>query len=143
MAFLEIDGLKKRFGNVEILKGINVELEKGGFLVLVGPSGCGKTTLLKIIGGILEPVAGSCEVMGRELGATDGEARTRHRRPTPYRPSRSRSLRQQQALRRTRAARLHQSRRRAPLHCRPTPYRPRRCCQFEFHRSRRSRLATP
>ncbi|NNU58635.1 ATP-binding cassette domain-containing protein, partial [Rhizobium indigoferae] len=46
MAFLEISGLRKRFGAVDILKGIDLELEKGGFLVLVGPSGCGKSTLL-------------------------------------------------------------------------------------------------
>jgi ABC-type sugar transport systems, ATPase components len=39
MAFLEIDNLKKRYGAVEILKGINLDLDKGGFLVLVGPSG--------------------------------------------------------------------------------------------------------
>ncbi|MGO6784411.1 ATP-binding cassette domain-containing protein, partial [Rhizobium leguminosarum] len=52
MAFLEISGLKKRFGAVDILKGIDLELEKGGFLVLVGPSGCGKSTLLNTIAGL-------------------------------------------------------------------------------------------
>ena len=44
MAFLEITGLRKRFGSLEILKGIDIALDKGGFLVLVGPSGCGKST---------------------------------------------------------------------------------------------------
>ena len=52
MAFLEIDGLSKRFGPIEILKGIDLALEKGGFLVLVGPSGCGKSTLLNMIAGL-------------------------------------------------------------------------------------------
>ena len=52
MAFLEIDNLKKRYGAVEILKGINLDLDKGGFLVLVGPSGCGKSTLLNTIAGL-------------------------------------------------------------------------------------------
>ncbi len=56
MAFLEIKGLKKRFGAVSILKGIDIDLEKGGFLVLVGPSGCGKSTLLNTIAG-LEPIS--------------------------------------------------------------------------------------
>ena len=56
MAFLEIKGLKKRFGTVSILKGIDIDLEKGGFLVLVGPSGCGKSTLLNTIAG-LEPIS--------------------------------------------------------------------------------------
>src|SRR6202042_1302996 len=52
MAFLEIPGLRKRFGSVEILKGIDLALDKGGFLVLVGPSGCGKSTLLNTIAGL-------------------------------------------------------------------------------------------
>src|SRR5277367_1737930 len=52
MAFLEIAALRKRFGAVEILKGINLDLDKGGFLVLVGPSGCGKSTLLNTIAGL-------------------------------------------------------------------------------------------
>jgi multiple sugar transport system ATP-binding protein len=67
MAFLEIDGLKKRFGNVEILKGINVELEKGGFLVLVGPSGCGKSTLLNTIAGLEQISEGEIRVDGRAI----------------------------------------------------------------------------
>ena len=57
MAFLEIDGLKKRYGSVEVLKNISIDLEKGGFLVLVGPSGCGKSTLLNTIAG-LETISG-------------------------------------------------------------------------------------
>jgi multiple sugar transport system ATP-binding protein len=52
MAFLEIVGLRKRFHRLEVLKGIDLELEKGGFLVLVGPSGCGKSTLLNAIAGL-------------------------------------------------------------------------------------------
>ncbi len=52
MATLEISGLRKRFGALEILKGIDLSLEKGGFLVLVGPSGCGKSTLLNTIAGL-------------------------------------------------------------------------------------------
>ncbi|MDD9909194.1 MAG: ABC transporter ATP-binding protein [Ahrensia sp.] len=55
MAFLKIDNLRKSFGSVEVLKGIDLEIEEGGFLVLIGPSGCGKSTLLNTIAG-LEPV---------------------------------------------------------------------------------------
>ena len=55
-AFMRISGLRKRYGNVEVLKGIDLELEEGGFLVLVGPSGCGKSTLLNAIAG-LEPIS--------------------------------------------------------------------------------------
>ncbi|RUU84838.1 ABC transporter ATP-binding protein, partial [Mesorhizobium sp. M7A.T.Ca.TU.009.01.1.2] len=67
MAFLEIDGLRKRFGQVEILKGIDVELEKGGFLVLVGPSGCGKSTLLNTIAGLETITSGEIRVDGRTI----------------------------------------------------------------------------
>ncbi|WOC14757.1 ABC transporter ATP-binding protein [Pseudochrobactrum sp. MP213Fo] len=55
MSFLKITNLHKSYGNVEILKDINLEIEEGGFLVLVGPSGCGKSTLLNTIAG-LEPI---------------------------------------------------------------------------------------
>jgi len=67
MAFLEISGLRKRFGALEILKGINLELEKGGFLVLVGPSGCGKSTLLNTIAGLESITEGSIRVDGRAI----------------------------------------------------------------------------
>lgn len=54
--FLEIKNIKKHFGEgesrVEVLKGIDIEIEKGEFCVLLGPSGSGKSTLLNIIGGI-------------------------------------------------------------------------------------------
>ena len=54
--FLEIRGIKKGFGagdsRVEVLKGIDLDIEQGTFVVLLGPSGSGKSTLLNIIGGI-------------------------------------------------------------------------------------------
>ena len=57
----------KRFGNTEILKGINLSVEKGDFLVLVGPSGCGKSTLLSMIAG-LEPISsGEVRINGRRV----------------------------------------------------------------------------
>src|SRR5208337_1269181 len=52
MSTLEIRSLRKKYGALEILKGIDLTLEKGGFLVLVGPSGCGKSTLLNMIAGL-------------------------------------------------------------------------------------------
>ena len=67
MAFLEIKQLQKSFGDVEVLKGIDIEIEEGGFLVLVGPSGCGKSTLLNAIAG-LEPItAGDIRIAGRSV----------------------------------------------------------------------------
>ena len=63
MANLSINGVRKSFGSVEVLKDINIELEDGGFLVLLGPSGCGKSTLLSIIAG-LEPLSGGDVLIG-------------------------------------------------------------------------------
>jgi multiple sugar transport system ATP-binding protein len=67
MAFLEISGLRKRFGALDILKGIDLDLEKGGFLVLVGPSGCGKSTLLNTIAGLESITEGDIQVDGRTI----------------------------------------------------------------------------
>ena len=63
MATLSIKGVRKSFGAVEVLKNIDIELEDGGFLVLLGPSGCGKSTLLSIIAG-LEPSSGGDVLIG-------------------------------------------------------------------------------
>lgn len=60
---LDIKGLYKNYGSVEILKDINVSIEPGDFLVLVGPSGCGKSTLLNCIAG-LEPISGGTLAIG-------------------------------------------------------------------------------
>ena len=65
MSFLEIRNIRKKIGNVEILKGIDIDLEKGGFLVLVGPSGCGKSTLLNAIAGLLPPSTGDIVIDGQ------------------------------------------------------------------------------
>ncbi|MBL8573119.1 MAG: sn-glycerol-3-phosphate ABC transporter ATP-binding protein UgpC [Hyphomicrobiaceae bacterium] len=67
MAFLEMIGLKKRYGNVEILKGIDLTLDKGGFLVLVGPSGCGKSTLLNTIAGLETITDGEIRIDGERV----------------------------------------------------------------------------
>ena len=64
---LEVCNLKKKFGGLNILKDVNVEIEEGDFLVLVGPSGCGKSTLLNCIAG-LEPVSGgTISIDGRDM----------------------------------------------------------------------------
>lgn len=67
MAFLEIIGLRKRFGAVDILKGIDIALDKGGFLVLVGPSGCGKSTLLNTIAGLETITEGEIRIEGQAI----------------------------------------------------------------------------
>ena len=67
MAFLEIENLQKRFGTVDVLKGINLSVEEGGFLVLVGPSGCGKSTLLNTIAGLESITSGEIRINGRAV----------------------------------------------------------------------------
>ena len=69
--FLEIKGIKKSFGSgdsrVDVLKGLNLEIDKGEFCVLLGPSGSGKSTLLNIIGGIDGADEGSIVIDGEQL----------------------------------------------------------------------------
>ncbi|MBY4677221.1 ABC transporter ATP-binding protein [Marinobacterium arenosum] len=54
MAALTIDNVQKRYGQTEVLKGIDIAIDKGEFLILVGPSGCGKSTLMNSIAGLEE-----------------------------------------------------------------------------------------
>lgn len=69
--FLEIKGIRKSFGTgesrVDVLKGIDLDIEKGEFCVLLGPSGSGKSTLLNIIGGIDGADSGSITIQGERL----------------------------------------------------------------------------
>lgn len=64
---LFLQGLRKRFGELEVLKGISLEVRKGEFFTLLGPSGCGKTTLLRLVGGFEVPDAGRIVLSGRDL----------------------------------------------------------------------------
>ena len=69
--FLEIGNVRKSFGEgeskVEVLKGIDLSIEKGEICVLLGPSGSGKSTLLNIIGGIDNADSGFISINGEKL----------------------------------------------------------------------------
>lgn len=83
-SFLKISGIKKSFGSgdnrTEVLRGIDFEVAKGEFCVLLGPSGSGKSTLLNIIGGIDSPDSGYISINGEKTGDMDEKTLTRYRR---------------------------------------------------------------
>ncbi|MCY0096855.1 ABC transporter ATP-binding protein [Hoeflea ulvae] len=67
MATVELKGLGKSFGTVNVIQGVDLKVEEGEFVVLVGPSGCGKSTLLRMIAG-LEPISrGELLIDGRAV----------------------------------------------------------------------------
>lgn len=67
MSFLNIDNVIKHYQDVEVLKKVNIEINKGDFLVLVGPSGCGKSTLLNMIAGLDEITDGDIWINGNKM----------------------------------------------------------------------------
>ncbi len=65
MGSLILTGIRKSFGAVDVLKGIELEVQASEFVVFVGPSGCGKSTLLRIIAGLDEQTSGDLRIDGR------------------------------------------------------------------------------
>lgn len=61
---IEAQGLKKSYGNFEVLKGIDLSVRKGEFYTLFGPNGAGKTTLIKLLATLTDPTSGSLSVSG-------------------------------------------------------------------------------
>jgi multiple sugar transport system ATP-binding protein len=67
MGALSIRQVRKSYGNTHILKSIDIEVDKGEFLILVGPSGCGKSTLLSMIAGLDSPTSGQILIGDRDV----------------------------------------------------------------------------
>ena len=65
MAGLELKGVRKSFGAVEVIKGVDLDIGSGEFVVFVGPSGCGKSTLLRLIAGLEDITAGTLSFDGK------------------------------------------------------------------------------
>ncbi|TIP78733.1 MAG: ABC transporter ATP-binding protein, partial [Mesorhizobium sp.] len=65
MAEVSLKGVKKSFGRAEIIKGVDIHINDGEFVVFVGPSGCGKSTLLRMIAGLEDITEGTLEIGGR------------------------------------------------------------------------------
>jgi spermidine/putrescine ABC transporter ATP-binding subunit len=66
---LELRDIYKSFGDVEVLKGISIQIKKGELLTFLGPSGCGKTTLLRIVGGFTPATSGQVVLDGEDISA--------------------------------------------------------------------------
>src|SRR5256885_6838588 len=83
-AVFQARGITKVYGTGEVavhaLRGIDLDLYEGEFVVLLGPSGSGKSTLLNVLGGLDVPTAGVIRYRDRELTAFDDAALTRYRR---------------------------------------------------------------
>lgn len=67
MTFLALDKVEKYYGKHRAIKGIDLEIKQGEFIVFVGPSGCGKSTLLRMIAGLEEINGGKLHLDGREI----------------------------------------------------------------------------
>jgi len=74
MAILSVEKLKKRFGRVFALKGVDIVLEKPGVYGFLGPNGAGKTTTFKLIGGLLRPTGGRIMIGGLDVGTDTARA---------------------------------------------------------------------
>jgi len=75
MASLVLRNLVKSYGNVEVLHGIDLEVDDGEFIVLVGPSGCGKSTTLRLVAGLEEATSGDVEIGGRVVNSLEPKDR--------------------------------------------------------------------
>ena len=75
MATLQLEGLRKSFGDVDILKGVDLTLRDGEMLVIVGASGCGKSTLLRLVAGLETATGGRILIDGRDVTGVDPAAR--------------------------------------------------------------------
>ncbi|HET7061838.1 MAG TPA: ABC transporter ATP-binding protein [Nitrosospira sp.] len=72
---IQVKQMRKRFGSVQALAGVDLEIHEGEFFALLGPNGAGKTTLINIIAGLMRATSGSAFVMGHDVVRDYREAR--------------------------------------------------------------------
>jgi multiple sugar transport system ATP-binding protein len=71
MAGLELKDVRKSFGSVEVIRGVDLSVDAGEFVVFVGPSGCGKSTLLRMIAGLETITSGDIEIDGKRMNTVE------------------------------------------------------------------------
>ena len=72
---MRLTGVRKNFGGLEVIHGIDLDIPEGAFVVFVGPSGCGKSTLLRMIAGLEEVTDGEIAIKGRDVTDLDPSER--------------------------------------------------------------------
>ena len=75
MSRVTLTNVKKQYGDLEVIHGIDLSIDEGEFCVFVGPSGCGKSTLLRMIAGLEETTAGQIAIGDRDVTKSDPAAR--------------------------------------------------------------------
>ena len=75
MADVKLSNVKKSFGAVDVIKGVDLEINQGEFVVFVGPSGCGKSTLLRMISGLEDITSGELQIGGQLMNDVDPSKR--------------------------------------------------------------------
>src|SRR6218665_2045423 len=75
MSSLKLSAVRKSYGNVEVIKGVDLEIREKEFVVFVGPSGCGKSTLLRMIAGLEHISSGDLEIGGQRMNDVDPSKR--------------------------------------------------------------------
>jgi len=69
MSSIELKAVEKWFGDVQVIKGVDLSIEEGEFIIFVGPSGCGKSTLLRMVAGLEDTSRGAITIAGRDVTA--------------------------------------------------------------------------
>ena len=83
-ALLSLSQIKKNYGAVEALQGVDLELNKGEILALVGDNGAGKSTLIKILSGVIAPTSGAITLEGQAVSFSSPRSSTEHGITTVY-----------------------------------------------------------
>ena len=71
MSGVTFEGVVKRYGETQVIQGLDLEIEDGEFCVFVGPSGCGKSTLLRMVAGLEETTGGRIRIGARDVTRVD------------------------------------------------------------------------